>query len=324
MGWQDLLKEKEPKTIIAPWVGGREIRVGQRLWRITWTPDEHGWYRWSNDGKTCQPQCAVEADFNVFPHSGEWAMRGYLAGDRLVHDNITVALDPANIIEASERVFLLEPMDRFTRVRAGRMHEHGELIFMGLEFPLGPEAEVQRAFEDGATSLPYGLKGVTPSLDAAFRMEVYQRQEAQRRREELVRIREAERAEREREQRRRELVERLGDAEGRRAMARAGDFQEAARAALAVGGAVYLDHRHAVRRGEMAVRFRFLNRRFECTCDAETLTIIDSGICLTAHDRRQGFAAGTKGDTWFTLESLPSVIKEADDGGKLVVYRHVD
>jgi hypothetical protein len=44
--------------------------------------------------------------------------------------------------------------------------------------------------------------------------------------------------------------------------------------------------------------------------------IVDAGICLDDH-------RGTKGDTRFTLESLPAVVGEAIRGGKLVVWRHV-
>ena len=72
------------------------------------------------------------------------------------------------------------------------------------------------------------------------------------------------------------------------------------------------------------VQFRHLNRRFECTCDRHTLRIIDSGICLTAHYDDDHFEEGTKGDTFFTLETLPNVIAEAERLGKLVVFRHAD
>jgi hypothetical protein len=48
----------------------------------------------------------------------------------------------------------------------------------------------------------------------------------------------------------------------------------------------------------------------------EDLRIVDSGICLIDHD------TGERGDTLFTLESLPAVIKEAIDDGKLVIFRH--
>ena len=58
-------------------------------------------------------------------------------------------------------------------------------------------------------------------------------------------------------------------------------------------------------------------RRFECTCDARTLRIVDAGICLVDH------RSGQKGDQYFTLESLPGVIQQAEREGKLVVFRRV-
>jgi hypothetical protein len=67
----------------------------------------------------------------------------------------------------------------------------------------------------------------------------------------------------------------------------------------------------------VVVRFRLDHRAFECTCEERTLRIIDAGICLVDH------ATNEKGDTYFTLESLPGVIGEANREGKLVVFRHV-
>ena len=63
-------------------------------------------------------------------------------------------------------------------------------------------------------------------------------------------------------------------------------------------------------------------RRFECTCDERTLQIIDAGICLTAHYDDPDFEEGTRGDTFFTLESLPAVIRQAEREHRLVVLRH--
>ena len=63
------------------------------------------------------------------------------------------------------------------------------------------------------------------------------------------------------------------------------------------------------------MRFRFRRQRFECVCD-EALRIVDSGICLVDH------ATGERGDTRFTLESLPAVIGQAMDEGRLVRFRH--
>ena len=66
----------------------------------------------------------------------------------------------------------------------------------------------------------------------------------------------------------------------------------------------------------MIVRFRVDRQRYTCTCDERTLQIIDSGICLIDHD------TGEKGDTFFTLESLPGVIQQAQREGVLHVFRH--
>jgi hypothetical protein len=241
---------------------------------------------------------------------------GYLVGDRLVPDGVRVDPDPQKIIASSERVHLLEDgLDRFVRVSAGRVHEGGPLVYDSQQMPLGPEEEVLGAYLDEKPSVD-AIAGVPPALDAAFRMETHQRAEAARRRLEEERRRQEEEERRQREERRRKLVEQLGDGAGRRAMA-AVDFDQAARAALAVGGAVFLDSRKAHGREERVVRFRLDQRRFECTCNEKTLNIIDAGVCLIDH------ATGIKGDTWYTLESLPGVIRQADRQGVLVVFRRV-
>jgi hypothetical protein len=230
-------------------------------------------------------------------------------------DEARVDPDPAKISDFSERVYLIEPgLGRFVRVSAGRVCEGGPLVYRGQEMPLGPEDEVTQAYQNQAKSLA-NVKGVPPALDASFRMETWRRAETERRRLELEKQRREEEERLQKEARRQQLLEQLGDGAGRRQMAQQ-DFGEAARAALAMGGATYLDHRRAYGRNEMVVTYRHMNRRFECTCDARTLRIIDAGICLTDHDTHE------RGDTRFTLESLPAVLRQADREGKLVVYRH--
>ena len=49
----------------------------------------------------------------------------------------------------------------------------------------------------------------------------------------------------------------------------------------------------------------------------ERLRIIDAGICLIDHDTNE------KGDTFFTLESLPAVVQQAQRERRLVIFRHV-
>ncbi|MFA6234104.1 MAG: hypothetical protein WC824_07960, partial [Bacteroidota bacterium] len=104
---------------------------------------------------------------------------------------------------------------------------------------------------------------------------------------------------------------------GRRALA-GRDFDAAAKAALAISGAEFLESREGYNKNEMIVRYRFEGYRLECVADKTTLRIVDSGICLTDHD------TGEKGDTRFTLESLPAVVLEAIKTHKLVIYRHGD
>lgn len=318
MGWRDLL-QSENDSITLPWTGGRSLCLNGQVWNIEGRlPIEHGWYAFSISGRkaTRWEISQVGANPDILTN----LITGYLVGNRLVGDNERVDPDPKGIAAHSEQVFLLdEGLDRFVRISAGRTCDDGPLIFKQQEMPLGPEDEVLQAFLDNSNDIYQcrGIKGVVPALDAAFRMEIWQRMEAERRRQELERLRREEEERRAREQRRQELIAHLGNAETRREMARI-DFGEAAKAALAVGNAQYLDHRRAPRRGEMIVRFRVDRQRFECVCDERTLRIIDSGICLTDHD------TGEKGDAFFTLESLPSVIREAIRDRVLVVYRHVD
>jgi hypothetical protein len=312
VGWQDLLS-KSDETVTLPWLGGRAVRSATQTWTLGGPlPQEYGWYTFKVVGRHATRPTLAEPQPDKLVH----IVKGYLVGDRVVPDGARVDPDPKKIIEFSERVYLLEPgLDRFARVAAGRAHEVEPLVYRHQEMPLGSETDVLQAFLDQKPSVD-DIKGISPALDAAFRMEVWQREEAERRRHELERLRREEEERRQREERHRQLVEKLGDGAGRRAMA-AVDFEEAARAALAVGGATLLDVRRSVRHHEMIVRYRLDGRRYECVCDARTLRIIEAGICLTSHED------GERGDERFTLESISSVVREADRLGVLVVLRHV-
>jgi len=61
--------------------------------------------------------------------------------------------------------------------------------------------------------------------------------------------------------------------------------------------------------GQLEVRYRFLGEIFISVVDAHTLHVFDAGICLDGADEE------------VTLESLPSVIREAIDSGRLVITR---
>lgn len=322
MGWRDHLQDTTKLDLrVLPWAGGRTLAIGERSWTIHGDlPPEHMWavFDLRTNGKAYY-QCP-KGDNMDFKGKLDHVVKGYLVGDRIVPDESRSSPSPEEIGLLAETVFLLDPgLPRFARVAAGRLAEGTQLIFKGQEFPLGPEDDVLQAFYEGRDI--DDVKYVTPALEAAFKMEVYQREQARKRREEAERRRREEEERIRKEEERRKLVNKLGDGAGRREMAKV-DFEAAARAALTVGGAELLDHRPGPVKGEHVVTFRHLRRRFECVCDGQ-LRIVDAGICLRAETARDGFRAGTVGDTFFSLESLPSVIKEAETLGRLVVFRHV-
>jgi hypothetical protein len=312
MGWQELLSQKEIVTV--PWTGGRSLTHGARHWSIKGRmPTEHGWHEFEVDGsRKARWKGAGEQDFAF--DEGRKTVTGYLVGNYLLPDGVSVVLDPNTVTDQGVELHLIsEDLDRFSRV-VGVKAENGDCIFLREEFPLGPEDQVRAIFQDRGDSV-VKIPELTPSLDLAFRWETLLRlnREEARRAAEAARI--AAEAAAVAEARRAELAERLGTGAGRRALAQV-DFEAAASAALATANATLLDHRRVRGRDEWVVKFRFMDRRFECTCDTN-LQIIDSGICLTDHN------TGERGDTYFTLESLPTVMAQAINEHRLHIYRHV-
>jgi len=313
MGWRDLI-EVEERNIAIPWTGGRSLRYHSRVFVINGQmPPWHGWYLFKVWHKEAQLLQVAEPRRSELTNVSS----GFLVGDKIVFDSISAntasGMDSLDCLSRSFRfVNLVESgLDRFARVEVGELD--GKLYYKDLAFPLGPEEEVLSAFLDKKESIS-DIKGVTPALEVAFRMETLQRAEVERHRIEAERLRREEEERLAQEERRAELAETLGDGAGRRAMARV-DFQAAATAALSVGGAELLDVRNG-RNGEKVVRYRLEGRRFECVCDMQ-MRIIDAGVCIT--DESTGF----KADSLLTLESLPSVVLEAISIDRLVVFRHV-
>jgi len=222
MGWRDLLQTSEEETITAPWVGGRSLHTYDRTWRIEGKlPREHGWHIFKTNVRTATWSKKTDAPFDVLKEKA----KGYLIGDRLVSDDVQVRPEISDLTHKFEQVHLIEPgLDRFVRVSAGRFCENGPLIYEQMEMPIGPEDEVLQAFLDEKKSIT-NVANVVPALDAAFRVETWRRDEAEK-------IRKEEQERREKEERRRRMAEQLGTAQGRREMAQL-DFAEAAKAATA-------------------------------------------------------------------------------------------
>ena len=315
MSWKDLLSADEPATHVLPWAGGRQVHSASRSWKLKGRlPLEHGWYSFSEEGarKVRLP------DREMLPAEPDFTprvLRGYVVGDRFIEDGSHVDPDPAKLIAQTEEVFCVERgLERFTRATVFRDRE-GRLIYLQQQWPEGAEQEALEAYQDRKTTLE-DIKGVTPELDLAFQWIVWGRAMAEERARQEEIIRKEELARMEKEERLRQIMKDADHAPGLRALAKV-DFEAAARRALAFSNSELLDVRDGVARHEKIVQYRFRHRRLECIVHAETLRVIDAGVCLDDH-------RGTKGDTRFTLESLPGVIGEAMDHHRLVVWRHVD
>lgn len=318
MSWRDLLSPG-PQTFRAPWLGGRELHWAGRHWRIRGHyPHLHGWYTFASSGdRHVQLQGRGEAEPDLEATTGLRCHSGYLVEDRLVPDTARVVPDPAALLAQTRRVRLVpRGLERFARARCG-WHPGWppeQVLFLQPLFPLGPEPAVQAAYEDRLDSLNH-VAGVAPALDLAFRWQSLQRAREEAWRAEQARLQALEEARLEQEARHLEALRQAGTALGRRALA-VTDFNAAARHALAISGARFLDARE-VARGEMEVRYELEGERFGCIVNRRTLQVIQAGICLTDE------YTGERGDTRFTLESLPPVVLMVMRSHRLVRRIHV-
>ena len=316
MSWKDLLNNGSERVL--PWYGLRRIHDAVRSWVLSGPqPFEHGWYKvHTTGGRSAELQGRELQPIDPNWEGGQPKAYGYLVGDRLIPDTARVDPDPARLIEQTVVTYCVEPgLGRVARARVVLDREQNA-IYMAQEFPLGPEAEVIKAYQDRAKSVDK-IHGVTPALDLAFRFLSYDRLMKEQRREAVRKLLEEEEKKRVEKEKVERLMKDVGTAIGRRALA-IKDFETAAREALKVSGAELLDARASHNKGEMVVQYRFEKRRLECVVNKATLRVIDAGVCLTDH------ATNRKDDTLFTLESLPGVIAEAMRRRKLVVWRHVD
>lgn len=325
MSWRDLLEPESgaTPTLTLPWAGGREVYSPDRVWAVVGRlPPEHGWYAWSLQGRRAKlsnseriENPSLLVDTAPFFEAKKNRLTGYLVGDRFIRDNAYVDPNPDKLIAQTEPAFCIElGLERFARATVFR-NLGSQLIYLKQEWPTGPEAEVLMAYQDRKPSVT-DIRGVTPALDLAFRWISWGRVQAEERAREVARLRAVEEARLAAEARMQQAMRDAGTGAGRRALAEM-DFEVAARAALAISGAELLDCRATYNRNEMVVQYRFQQRRLECVVDKRTLSVIEAGFCLTDHN------TGVKGDKLLSLEALPLVAKEAIEGRKLVVWRHV-
>ena len=300
--WRELLSRDVVLNL--PWFAGRDLRSRGRRWKIRGPmPTTEGWHQFRVDtGRRATWLGPGTEDLEAMDRAP--SMAGYLVGDRLVPDGVSDVTGAGAVFDLSVKVRLSPGgLERFTRARLRSIE--GRWIFQREEFPLGPEPELETLFLEGGWGLE-AIKGVTPALELVFNLESLRRDRVARQRQRAAERREA-------AARQRQLARLHSTGVGRRAMARL-DFEAAARAALSVSGVKLLDIRPWHSEHERRLRFYHEGLRIECVVDAVTLGVIDAGICL--HDHR----TGEKGDTYFTLESLPGVITQAARENRLVVY----
>jgi hypothetical protein len=317
---------KEEERVL-PYLGGAFLYAADRRLRLATEPAAPGWYRFRIKGREATSLGPAEPDaLDTLP-----AVRGHLVGERLVREGST-----------AERVLFLpaEEPPQLSPCKARRWHS-GELLFEVLDFESEAEEAVRRALEEG-TSLAQ-IKGVPATLRAAFAyalLEVESRRigipaAPRELRPHLTQVAELGRPEAERalralaaervlaEREMRELRQRQGlvlraqqavqEQERLGRQRRGGEADAVARAemALEAAGALMRTAR-GLGNGNLEVIFTFMDERFISVVNMATLQVVDSGICL-GHPPR---------DELVTLESLPSVIKEAIDTDRLVILRH--
>jgi hypothetical protein len=316
------LKTNDP--VVLPYFGGTRVDSKDRRFRVD-QAIEPGWWRFAIDGRKATPLEKAEpvdgSQLGSLPIvRGHWVDNYIVASGR---DLARVALPPSEEPAALARV-------------VGRRWYSGDMLLDSIEFEDDAELAARSALEERRSIAD--VRGVVPSLRAAFGyalgLAVARDERVPVTLRELTRVlvaiadggRDAvvahlthlanQRRAREAEQRARELLEavnaqraRVRDIATRAVRERRGTPAERADAALEQAGARMLAARR-VGDNELEVTFTFMDVRIIATVDPETLHVYDSGVCLAGADEE------------LTLDSLPSVIKEAIENDLLNIMRH--
>lgn len=292
-------------TEVLPYLGGASVDAKTRRLRVTREVDP-GWWSFTIEGRRAEPNAPADPpDMEGLPR-----VRGHLVGSWLFSGG-----------DRPERVHLLPADEQEPLALVAARRWSGELLlFDGLEFEGDAEGEAREALDSRAPIAD--LKGVAASLRAAYGWALVSRIATDR--DIPVALSEAKRALRDIAERGPDAANALLDELARRrreaveAAAIRHAVQRARRVRETVGGRI-ADALHAagatLRRvrtfedGTVEVRWWFMDETFISVVDAETLQVIDSGICLSGADRITN------------LQSLASVIREAIDTDQLCITR---
>ncbi len=307
------------ESAVLPYFGGASVDAPSRRLRVS-TPPAPGWWRFDVQGRTATArEPAGPEGLDGLP-----LVRGHLWGTRLVREGAVA--EPVQLLPEEEP-------PRFSPVRARRWHD-GSLVFEEVEFEGEAEGTARLMLEEGRTLAE--VKAVPASLRAAFGYAVLEgasralgirfspvevrgqvlsvseggRPAAEARLRALATEREAHVRELDARQRAQALEAELARLRSTpRHLERQAQGVVRVERALEATGARLLDTRR-LGSERLEVTFGFMGERFISIVDASTLQVVDAGICLAGADRE------------VTLESLPSVIREAIEDDVLVITRH--
>lgn len=310
MDYRRFLSKVEERVL--PHFGGRTLTAPDRRLRLR-EPVAAGWYLWRTEGRAAAPLGPAEPDLEGL--EGLARVRGHLLGARLVGEDA----------RPSELFFLPDDEPPAFAPATARRWTSGELIFEGLELEAEAEEAARQALEDGRSLAD--VRGAPASLRAAFAFALAERAAAalgvglsplEVRAQaatiaeggpeaalEVVRALEA--------RRQAYRAARPSPAAGALRPGPRGDVDDAERVEAALVGADARLLRLRRRGGDqLEVTFRFLGARYQALVAADTLRVIDAGICLSGEDDRLG------------LDALPGVIREAIETDALHVTRWVE
>jgi len=322
--YKAFLKPAEPAVL--PYVGGSRVDMADRRLRIDFTDHTElaqGWWRFQINGRDAVPKRPANPrerpDLSSLP-----AVRGHFVSGWIVVDGRTL-----------HRLAL--PIDdeppALSRIVARRWYS-GDVLFDTTEFEDEAEISARQALEDRR---PLGdLKGVVPSLRAAFghalgievarelniaitprEMMTHVVSIADGGREVVVQMYQAllEQRRREAEEVQRRLDEaRLGEriataTRGARARGRDRDPVRRADDALDQARARMLSARRLANNTQLDITYEVDGTRILSLIDAESMQVLDPGICLSGAHRV------------LTLDAMPSVVREAIETGALNITR---
>jgi hypothetical protein len=315
---------------VLPYFGGASVDAASRRLRVS-TPPAPGWWRFDVQGRTATAREPAEPE----GLDGLPLVRGHLWGSRLVREGAVA--EPVKLLPEEEP-------PRFSPVRARRWHD-GTLVFEGLDFEGEAEGTARLMLEEGRAlaevkAVPASLRAAfgyavlegasralgirfspvevrgqvlsvseagRPAAEARLRALATERETHVRAVEARLRAVEVQRQRAEEEVRLQAELARLRSAP--RHLERQAQGAVRVERALEAAGARLLDTRR-LGSERLEVTFGFMGERFISIVEASTLQVVDAGICLAGSDRE------------VTLESLPSVIREAIEDDVLVITRH--